>query len=80
MSKKLNVASVVHPTDRPTQDEWMEQLRVSSGYVAPTPYFQGNEFDTRIFLRTEDAGHNVSWQEWLWLPFEIILKLGQQLW
>ena len=80
MNKKLNVASVVHPTDRPTQDEWLSEFRVSSGYVAPTPYFTGNEFNTQIFLRKEDAGQNVSWQDYLLLPFKTLLNYGQQLW
>jgi hypothetical protein len=80
MSKRLNVASVYYPEDRPTEQEWLSEFRVSSGYVKPTPYFGGNEFNTQIFLRTEDAGRNVSWQDYLLVPFKTILNYGQQLW
>jgi hypothetical protein len=80
MNKRLNLASVSHPPNKPSQDDWVNEFRVSSGYVAPTPYFTGNEFNTRIFLRTEDAGQYVCWQEFLVSPIKSIQKLKNQLW
>lgn len=50
MSKE-RVSKVVFPDERPSQQEWMEQLRVSSGYVKPVDYFKGNEFNTEVFSR-----------------------------
>ena len=79
MSKKLNVASVVYPLDKPTQDEWVSEFRVSSGYVKPTPYFEGNEFNTQVFLKTGTQSI-VSWQDYLLVPFKIFLNLKQQIW
>jgi hypothetical protein len=49
--KKERVSKVVVPENRPSQQEWMEQLRVSSAYVKPVDYFKGNEFNTEIFSR-----------------------------
>ncbi len=37
MSKE-RVSKVVIPENRPSQQEWMEELRVSSGYVKPVDY------------------------------------------
>lgn len=51
----LKVSKVVHPVDRPSQDRWMKELNVSTGYVKPVNYYQGNEFDTRVF-----TGHRIN--------------------
>jgi hypothetical protein len=78
MNKKLNVASVAYPNDRPSQDEWVNEFRVSSGYIAPTPYFTGNEFDTQIFLG-QSPGSKLSWQRIFTNPINIILNYTNQL-
>lgn len=61
--EKLKLQSVVEPTEQLTQDEWFNQFGVSSGYVKPTNYFQGNELDTRRFLKTNSRSVKVSWHE-----------------
>ena len=55
----LKVSRVVEPQDRPSQDRWMRELNVSTGYVKPVNYFQGNEFDTRVF-----TGHRTNRGKW----------------
>lgn len=44
------VSKTTYPDRTLTQDEWFRQFGVASGYTKPTPYFQGNEFNTRVFL------------------------------
>ena len=61
--EKLKVMSVVEPTEKLSQEEWFRSLSVSSGYTKPTQYFQGNELDTRKFLKTDRSGAKVSWHE-----------------
>ena len=61
--EKLKLMSVVQPTEQLSQDEWFEQFGVSSGYIKPTKYFQGNELDTRRFLKTNSRSVEVSWHE-----------------
>ncbi len=53
---KEKVSKVVLPDERPSQQEWMEQLRVSSAYVKPVDYFKGNEFNTEIFRNRTNRG------------------------
>ena len=53
---KEKVSKVVVPKDRPSQQEWMEQLRVSSAYVKPVDYFKGNEFNTEILRNRTNRG------------------------
>ena len=48
---KLNVSRVVEPQERLSQQEWFEQLNVSSGYVPPYQYFKDNHFDTEVFKK-----------------------------
>ncbi len=55
MSKE-RVSKVVFPDERPSQQEWMEELRVSSGYVKPVDYYKGNEFNTEIFRSRTNSG------------------------
>jgi hypothetical protein len=61
--EKLKLMSVVEPTEQLSQEEWFEQFGVSSGYVKPTKYFQGNELDTRRFMKTKSRSVEVSWHE-----------------
>ena len=61
--EKLKLMSVVEPTEQLSQEEWFEQFGVSSGYVKPTKFFQGNELDTRKFLKTNSRSVEVSWHE-----------------
>lgn len=41
--ENLNIRSSCIPAHRPAQDEWCKELGVSSAYVKPTQYYQGNE-------------------------------------
>jgi len=61
--EKLKVQSRTEPTEQLTQDEWFRQFGVSSGYTKPTDYFQGNELDTRRFLKTNSRSVKVFWHE-----------------
>jgi hypothetical protein len=61
--EKLKLMSVVEPTEQLSQKEWFDQFNVSSGYVKPTKFFQGNELDTRKFLKTNSRSVEVSWHE-----------------
>ena len=54
-TKTLKVSKSTFPTDQPSQQEWFEQFGVASGYIKPTPYFQGNQFNTRIFLNQKTS-------------------------
>ena len=59
-TKTPNVSKSTFPTDRPSQDEWFRQFGVASGYTKPTPYYGGNEFNTKVFLgQTRSAGGNL---------------------
>ena len=73
--EKLKLQSVVEPTEQLTQDEWFRQFGVSSGYTKPTKYFQGNELDTRKFLKKDSRSGEVSWQESITLIFNSIKTL-----
>ena len=54
------VSKTTFPTDQPSQQEWFEQFGVASGYTKPTPYYGGNEFNTKVFLgQTKSAGGNL---------------------
>jgi len=44
------VSKTTYPEKQLTQEEWFRQFGVASGYSKPTPYFRGNEFNTRVFL------------------------------
>ena len=60
MTKKLNVSKTTLPTDQPSQNEWFNELGVSKGYIKPTPYYGGNEFNTRVFLKVHRSpGENL---------------------
>jgi hypothetical protein len=61
--EKLKLMSVVQPTEQLSQEEWFEQFGVSSGYIKPTKFFQGNELDTRRFLKTNSRSVEVSWHK-----------------
>jgi hypothetical protein len=50
MGTKLKVSKVTHPENRPTQSEWYEEFKVGSAYIKPTKYFDGNAFDSQVFL------------------------------
>jgi hypothetical protein len=73
--EKLKLMSVVQPTEQLSQDEWFEQFGVSSGYIKPTKYFQGNELDTRRFLKTNSRSVEVSWHESITFIFKSIKTL-----
>ena len=42
MSQEIKIQSTVQPTEKLTFNEWAERTNVSSLYVEPTNYFQGN--------------------------------------
>ena len=44
------VSKTTYPETQPSQDEWFRQFGVASFYTKPTPYYGGNEFNTRVFL------------------------------
>ena len=50
MTKNPKVSKTTYPEKQLTQQEWFEQFGVASGYTKPTPYYGGNEFNTRVFL------------------------------
>lgn len=41
--EKIKIRSTYHPDNRLSQDEWYKELRISTAYVKPTQYYQGNE-------------------------------------
>ena len=47
---KERVSKTTYPEKQLTQDEWFRQFGVASHYNKPTPYYGGNEFNTRVFL------------------------------
>ena len=47
---KERVCKTTYPEKQPPQDEWFRQFGVASHYNKPTPYYGGNEFNTRVFL------------------------------
>ena len=59
-TKTLKLSKSTYPTDQPSQQEWFEQFSVGSGYIKPTPYYGGNEFNTKVFLgQTRSTGGNL---------------------
>ena len=46
---KLRVSKVTHPSVATGYAEWLEEFRVSSRYLKPTPYFQGNELNFSVY-------------------------------
>ena len=59
-TKTPKVSKSTFPTNQPPQDEWFRQFGVASGYTKPTPYYGGNEFNTKVFLgQTRSAGGNL---------------------
>lgn len=51
MEKKLRVKPSKFKSPL-TYNEWVEKYKVSSGYVEPTKYFQGNAGSPRITMDT----------------------------
>lgn len=49
-NNNLKLSKSTYPTNQPSQDEWFRRYGVGSGYIQPTKYYSGNEFDTRVFL------------------------------
>ena len=47
---KEKVVKTTYPDKHLPQDEWFRQFGVASFYTKPTPYYGGNEFNTRVFL------------------------------
>jgi hypothetical protein len=52
MGKKLRVTPSKFKSTL-TFNEWVEKYRVSSGYIEPTKYFQGNPGTPRITMDTK---------------------------
>jgi hypothetical protein len=50
MTTTPKVSKSTFPENQPSQQEWFQQFGVASGYTKPTPYYGGNEFNTRVFL------------------------------
>lgn len=72
--KKMNVSKITHPDNPLSYNEWVEKYNFGRSYIAPTPYFLGNELDMRKFNRDEDQAHKLSWQNIFKLPIKIILN------
>ena len=54
------VSKTTFPEKQPPQDEWFRQFGVASGYSKPTPYYGGNQFNTKVFLgQTRSASGNL---------------------
>jgi hypothetical protein len=53
------VSKSTFPENQPSQQEWFEQFGVASGYIKPTPYYGGNEFNTKVFLGQTSTGGNL---------------------
>ena len=49
MQNKERVSKVTHPSVATGYAEWLEEFRVSSRYLKPTPYFQGNELNFSVY-------------------------------
>jgi hypothetical protein len=58
MTKNPKVSKTTYPDKQLTQQEWFEQFGVASGYTKPTPYYEGNVFNTRVFLGGTAARSN----------------------
>jgi hypothetical protein len=50
MTTTPKVSKSTFPENQPSQQEWFQQFGVASGYTKPTPYYGGNEFNTKVFL------------------------------
>ena len=60
MTTTPKVSKTTYPENQPPQQEWFEQFGVASGYIKPTPYYGGNQFNTKVFLgQTKSAGGNL---------------------
>ena len=53
------VSKTTYPEKQLTQQEWFEQFGVASAYTKPTPYYGGNEFNTKVFLGQRSPGGNL---------------------
>ena len=54
------VSKSTFPENQPSQQEWFRQFGVASFYTKPTPYYGGNEFNTKVFLgQTTSTGGNL---------------------
>jgi len=54
------VSKSTFPENQPSQQEWFQQFGVASFYTKPTPYYGGNEFNTKVFLgQTTSTGGNL---------------------
>lgn len=52
MEKKLKVTTSIFKSPL-TFNEWVEEYRVSSTYIEPTKYFQGNAGSPRVTMDTK---------------------------
>ena len=48
---KPKVSKVVYPDSNSTLNEWTEEFKFGSAYVKPTPYFQNNELNFRVYTK-----------------------------
>lgn len=55
------VSKVTFPENPVTYDDWVKMYGFGSGYIKPTKFFQGNELDTKKFVK-EKTGVKVWWQ------------------
>lgn len=55
------VSKVTFPENPVTYVDWVKMYGFGSGYIKPTKFFQGNELDTKKFVK-EKTGVKVWWQ------------------
>lgn len=55
----LRIGKVVHPKDRPPQNEWFKEYNVGGMYVEPTKYFAYNHFDADVYTTGRTANRSI---------------------
>lgn len=73
MNKKLNIKKSVHPTEVIGINDWAKEFKFGSGYVKPTNYYMGNEFDASVF-RGETRRHPI--MSSLFNTFKFLIKIA----
>ena len=48
---KLNIRKTTPANSHTGYGEWLEEFKVSSAYIKPTPYFQGNELNFNVYRK-----------------------------
>jgi len=70
---KLNIQKSVAPSNVVDLNAWLNEFKVGSGYVAPTKYYMGNEFDTGVFKGERRSNSKISK---LFNTFKFLIKIA----